>query len=350
MDDSKLTIRDAIETGAGSRGRVDASVIVCSYNRAESLRETLNALCKIECPSEVSLEVVVVDNNSSDHTRQTVEEMQKAWPLLRYVFERRQGLSYARNRGINVSLGDVILFTDDDVIPERDWVIKILDGMKNHNACACGGFIAPIWEAPPPSWLTERFYGFLAVRTDRDDDHIIESSSQAPYGANMAFRREVFDKIGVFDVSRGRKGESLASGEDGELFDRILAYGMKAVFLGDARVHHKVEAFRGTKQYMRRWRYQTSRNIAISKGVSGNKRLFNIPLYMFPQTWRAIARAMYARATCSESEAFGREIIVCHFFGTLHGLWEGRDRAKTINKSGKSVRTALEEHQSRRNI
>ncbi|MDV7401319.1 hypothetical protein RZS08_58420, partial [Arthrospira platensis SPKY1] len=90
----------------------------------------------------------------------------------------------------------------------------------------------------------------------------------------MAFRREVFDKVGLFDTSRGRKGKVLASGEDGEMFERILAAGLKAVFLGRSRVHHKVEAFRTQKAYFRRWRYQTSRNIAISRGVTGNRRLF----------------------------------------------------------------------------
>ena len=74
-------------------------------------------------------------------------------------------------------------------------------------ADACGGYIAPIWEAPPPDWLTERFHGFLAVRTDRTDDYTIESAAQAPFGANMAIRKAVFDKVGLFDTSRGRKGD-----------------------------------------------------------------------------------------------------------------------------------------------
>lgn len=303
---------------------MDASIIVCTYNRAESLKDTLAALARLDVPPSQTWEVVVVDNNSRDHTRQVVEAAQQNWPRLRYVFESAQGLSHARNRGIAEAAGDVILFTDDDVLPEPDWLKITLAGLEKYGADACGGYIAPIWETPPPDWLTERFYGFLAVRSDRSDDYPIKSSSQAPFGANMAMKKLVFDKVGLFDTSRGRKGNVLASGEDGEMFERILAAGFKAVFLGQSRVHHKVEAFRVTKRYFRRWRFQTSRNIAQSLGLAGDRRLFNIPLYVFPQFLRAIARMLWGYLTLPRDEAFNREIIVFHFMGLMQGLYRVR--------------------------
>ncbi len=300
------------------------SIIVCTYQRAESLRDTLATLRSLDRPADTELEIIVVDNNSKDHTAELVKQHQQDWPELRYAFEREQGLSHARNHGIRIARGDTILFTDDDVLPAADWITRTLDGMARYQADACGGYIAPIWETPPPAWLTERFYGFLAVRTDREDDYPIESPSQAPFGANMAFKREVFDKVGLFDTSRGRKGAVLASGEDGEMFERILAAGLKAVFLGQSRVRHKVESFRTRKAYFRKWRYQTSRNIAISRGVTGERRIFNIPPYLVPQFLRAVLRALSARISQPADEAFNREIIVCHFLGTMHGLWQTR--------------------------
>ncbi|MDP2110553.1 MAG: glycosyltransferase [Thiobacillus sp.] len=303
---------------------MDASIIVCTYNRAESLKDTLAALAKLDAPPTRAWEVVVVDNHSRDHTRQVVEATQRDWPRLRYVFEPAQGLSHARNRGIAEAAGEVILFTDDDVLPEPDWLETTLAGLEKYGADACGGYIAPIWETPPPKWLTERFYGFLAVRTDRTDDYPIESASQAPFGANMAIRKAVFDKAGLFDTNRGRKGKVLASGEDGEMFERILAAGYTAVFLGQSRVHHKVEAFRVTKRYFRHWRFQTSRNIAQSRGLEGNRRLFNIPLYVFPQLLRAILRMLWGHLALPRDEAFNREIIVFHFLGLIQGLYRAR--------------------------
>ena len=300
------------------------SVIVCTYQRAESLRGTLMALRELEVAPNRAVEFIVVDNNSSDHTRSVVEECRHQWAALRYEFEARQGLSHARNHGIAAARGDIILFTDDDVLPAPDWLEQTVAGLERYGADACGGYIAPIWEAPPPAWLTERFYGFLAVRTDREDDYPIDSPSLAPFGANMAFRRAVFDKVGLFDTERGRKGKVLASGEDGEMFERILAAGLKAVFLGRSRVRHKVEAFRMTKAYIRRWRRQTSRNLALSKGMPGSRRIFNIPLYLFPQFLRAVGRMIGAWFGATADEAFNREIIVFHFIGTFEGLFKAR--------------------------
>jgi glycosyltransferase involved in cell wall biosynthesis len=303
---------------------VEATVIVCTYNRADSLRDTLSALRGLKTLPDRQWEVIVVDNNSKDHTRRLVEEARRDWPLLRYEFEPQQGLSHARNHGVSCARGEAILFTDDDVLPEPDWLETTLAGLDKYQVDACGGYIAPIWETPPPAWLTERFYGFLAIRTDRNDDYPITQANQAPFGANMAFRRHVFDTVGLFNTTRGRKAQTLSSGEDIELFDRLLSAGLAAHFVGGSRVHHKVESYRLCKSYFRRWRLQTSRNIAISKNVPGARRLFNIPYYLYPQLWRAVLGAISGHMFCDEGEVLHRDMIVCHFLGTFQGLWRKR--------------------------
>ena len=303
---------------------MEASIIVCTFNRAQSLSETLRALrAQTTAPSR-RWEVIIVDNNSKDHTRSVVEEMQREWPLLRYEFEKAQGLSPARNHGIGAARGEVLLFTDDDVLPEPEWLETTLAGLARYRADACGGYIGPIWETPPPAWLTTRFYGFLAIRTDRSDDYPITSDVPPPFGANMAIKKAVFERVGLFDVNRGRRGAVLASGEDGEMFERILAAGYSTVFIGRSRVHHKVESFRVTKRYFRRWRFETSRNIAQSRGLSGERRIFNIPLYVFPQLLRAIGRMVSGHFTEQRDEAFNREIVVFHFLGLMQGLFRSR--------------------------
>jgi len=304
---------------------MDASIIICTYNRAESLKDTLAALAALKAPPDLQWEILVVDNNSRDHTHLVVEAAKRDWPRLKYVFEPAQGLSHARNRGIAESVGEVILFTDDDVLPEADWLERTLAGLDEFQADACGGYIAPIWETPPPTWLTERFYGFLAVRTDRSDDYLITEPSQAPFGANMAFRKNVFDRVGLFDVRRGRQGNVLAGGEDIEFFERVLAAGLRAAFLGRSHVHHKVEAYRCTKRYLRRWRFQSSRNLAITKGFPGERRLFNVPLYLFPKTARAAFRAVTGHFTLPADEAFFQEMLLSHFLGTIEGLYSVRN-------------------------
>lgn len=317
--------------------RCDASVIVCTYNRAQSLERTLSALGAQNIEPSVRWELLVVDNNSSDGTRATVERFAAAWSALavRYIFERTQGLSYARNRGIAEARGDILLFTDDDVLPEPDWMRNVLDGMAKQQCDACGGFIAPDWEAPPPHWLSKRFHGFLAVRADRVDTYAITSTADVPFGANMAVRRELFGRVGLFDTSRGRVGTTLSSGEDGELFERILAAGARVMFFGNARVHHRVEAFRLNKPYFRRWRFQNSRNKGEVLGVAGARTAFGIPLYLFRQTLMAICRAVFARAARPADEAFFREMLVWHYLGLMRGLfcrWQtGRHPGKQVS-------------------
>lgn len=303
---------------------MDASIVICTYNRADSLSETLKAICSLRTTRDWRWEVIVVDNNSHDHTRQVVEEFSQNIPFLHYEFEEKQGLSNARNRGVEIAQGDIILFTDDDVLPEPDWLETVLTGMDKYHADACGGFIAPIWERQPPVWLTERFHGFLAIRTEHSGDFQIIDARQAPFGANMAIKKSVLKHVGLFDTNRGRKGSILASGEDGEMFERIITAGFKVMFLGQARVHHKVEAFRLTKKYFRNWRFQTSRNLAMSKGVTGKRRIFNIPLYLFPQCLRALWRMITGYVGQPKDEAFYREIVFYHFLGFIQGLYISR--------------------------
>jgi glycosyltransferase involved in cell wall biosynthesis len=315
---------------------LDASVIVCTFNRAASLGRTLRALQAQQVRAGVDWELLVVDNNSRDDTRRVVEGFAQEFPRTRYCFEQRQGLSHARNHGIAAARGQVLLFTDDDVAPEPDWIERILDGMAASGCIACGGFIAPAWETPPPAWLTERFHGFLAVRAERTDTYPITREVQPPFGANMAFRREVFERFGLFDVTRGRNGSVLASGEDGELFERIIAAGEKVMFFGDARVHHTVESFRVTRRYFRRWRYQTSRNLAESRGQPANRKILGVPPYLAGQLVRALWRALVARLSEPADVAFHREMIAWHFLGTIEGLWRRhKAQARSVDADGR---------------
>ena len=303
---------------------MDASIIVCTYNRCESLDDSLNAIIRQITEPDYEWELIVVDNNSTDSTKTIVEKFSRLTPSVKYIFEANQGLSFARNTGVKAAVGELILFTDDDVLPEEDWLQNVLSGVDKYGADAVGGYIAPIWEEPPPSWLTDKFHGFLAVRMERTDDYQIDSSSQAPFGANMGIKRKLFDEVGFFDTERGRKGNVLASGEDGEMFERLLSAGAKVMFIGNARVHHKVEKFRLKKKYFRNWRYQTSKNLAMTVGMPGEKRILNVPPYLVGQFLRSIYRALIGKIILPEDEAFRKEMICHHFAGLIRGLYLNR--------------------------
>lgn len=297
-----------------------ASVIVCTYNRCASLAETLQALAAQDFDT-ARWELLVVDNNSRDETRGCVENFREQHPQLdcRYLFQPAQGLSHARNMGIAAARGELLVFTDDDVLPESDWLTRACALMDNSTCTAFGGYVAPIWEHQPPAWLTERFHGFIAIRMDTRGPFELGEHDELPFGANMGFRREVFEQLGMFDTALGRKGNVLAGGEEWDLFRRIQASGGRIIYAPDIRVHHKVEAFRLRKAYFRRWRFQGSRNEALSSPLPEANRLFGVPRYLIMQLLRAVGRTVAMTFTRPADEAFRQEMIIWHFLGLISG-------------------------------
>lgn len=301
---------------------MEASVVVCTYNRCESLADTLAAIAEQQVPPDFRWELIVVDNNSRDATQQTVERFRVSRPDLRVrcLFERQQGLSHARNLGISAAEGEFVVFTDDDVLPASDWLAVLVTGMLAHHCDAAGGYIAPLWQAAPPPWLTERFYGFLALRTDREGPKEVRAPHEMPFGASLAFARRIFDSVGLFDPQLGRKGNVLAGGEEIDVLMRIVEAGGRVMYLPQATVQHKVEAFRLSKRYFRRWRYQCSLNEAAAWPNASGRQIAGVPLYLFPQFVRAVWKSLAMRVTRPADEAFRQEMIVWHFMGLMRGL------------------------------
>ena len=136
---------------------MDCSVIIATYNRSHLLADTLRSLSAQQVPRTLQWEVVVVDNNSSDTTKETVRRFGETSSVpVRYEFEPRLGQSFARNSGIEVAKGAVILFTDDDILPERDWVSGMLSALTADRLDGVGGRVLPQWEADLPDWLSPR--------------------------------------------------------------------------------------------------------------------------------------------------------------------------------------------------
>src|SRR5262245_4311075 len=129
-----------------------ATVLICTYNRARALGETLDSLARMTVPSAVSWDVLIVDNNSSDDTAAVVRDRQGAFPVpLEYLHEPRQGKSYALNTGLAAGRSSFVVFTDDDVLVEPDWLQAAIAPMTaDAGIDYTGGPVYPIWEAPCP--------------------------------------------------------------------------------------------------------------------------------------------------------------------------------------------------------
>lgn len=238
-----------------------ASVIICTYNRHELLKSSITSIFSQSFPHE-QFEIVVVDNNSSDFTRQTIEALSASAPVrLRYIFEAQQGLSFARNRGIQEAAGDVIVFCDDDIEADENWLTGIVAVFDDPCVAAAGGAIKPVWLSARPPWLPDTMLDYLAVSDFPKAAKTGEfETPDMPFGANIAFRKDVFDQVGVFPTHLGRIGNRLLSNEETEICLRVLAKGYRIRFAHNAVVGHKIDPQRLTKKWFYRRHYWQGRS------------------------------------------------------------------------------------------
>jgi len=232
------------------------SVIVCTYNRCDSLPTALESVAAQVLPPGVEWEVIVVDNNSQDQTRHVVERFcQSNLPgRFRYLFESRQGLSHARNAGIREARGEIVAFIDDDVTVGPDWLKNLTASLHGGEWAGAGGRIYPQRDFKPPYWF--HIGGFLDVAGPLavfDLGDVPGELKKPPYGTNMAFRKSLFDKYGAFRADLGHCGDNLIGNEDTEFGDRLMAGGERLRYEPSAVVYHPVPQERLSEKYLRAW-------------------------------------------------------------------------------------------------
>lgn len=269
--------------------RTSISVIVCTFNRCESLEDTLRSLTAMEVPDGIDWDVLVVDNNSTDQTKATVEAIASTCTAVpvRYVCERTPGLSHARNRGVNSTQSTYIAFTDDDVLVGKDWLANIVRAFETRRLDCVGGRVVPHWLGPRPAWLTDNLlyvlamldYGGAAFDFAGDDPRIL-------FGANFAFRRDLLVRMGMFNVSLGRKG-GFGAGEDKDVFDKLRAAGGRAAYDPAITVLHKVPPERMDKRYFRKWHYAAGKDRARISRPS-RFSILGIESHLIPDFGRAV--------------------------------------------------------------
>jgi glycosyltransferase involved in cell wall biosynthesis len=228
------------------------SVVLCTYNRAQSLSWALESVAAQTLPHLLEWEVVVVDNNSRDQTREVVEDFCRRYPCrFRYVFEPNQGLSHARNAGIREARGGVLAFMDDDVTVEPGWLDNLTAPLRNGDWAGSGGMTLPPGTFTPPHWLAPdgpyNMLGVLCAYFNAGDK--AGELDQAPYGTNMAFRKQMFEKYGGFRIDLSRCAGNTMSNEDTEFGRRLMKAGERLRYEPSAVVRHPVPVDRITKEY-----------------------------------------------------------------------------------------------------
>ena len=249
------------------------SIIICTYNREKYIRPLLESIAKNDYPT-TDYEIVLVDNNCTDNTRGVYEQFATANPMvtLRYVVEPEQGLSAARNRGIKEAKGDIIIYVDDDALVDTDYIRQYAEHFATYpETMAAGGPIEPLYETKEPSWMSPYTKALLTAWMNYGNQVREYPNGRYPGGGNAAYRKEVFERVGLFNTELGRKGNLLLASEEKDIFDKMKALGMKVLYLPAPVLHHCIPQAKLEEDYFNRLTLQIGRSErmrtrAISKG------------------------------------------------------------------------------------
>jgi glucosyl-dolichyl phosphate glucuronosyltransferase len=227
------------------------SVVIVTYNRPLEVKDAIQSLLS---QTMQPFEIIVIDDASKSPLNMKMDSSKMK--LIR--FDKEVGLSGARNFGIRISKGDYVAFIDDDAVATRNWIEEVQNGIKKGGEIL-GGPLRPIFRAKPPKWWNEMDLGYFVG--------VGNSETKQIWGANMVFKKEVFQKIGVFNPNIGRQNGKLLGFEDA----RLISKGEKScriLFLPKAEVLHLVRAQRLTLRYIIRWSYNHGKSLRIDAGTN----------------------------------------------------------------------------------
>jgi glycosyltransferase involved in cell wall biosynthesis len=256
------------------------SIILCTYNNADSLAITLKQLVHCDVSDWVEIEILVIDNNSTDHTAEAVREVSSISLVpLEYCFEQEQGLSNARNHGIRKAKGDYLLFTDDDADIPVNWLSSYLHEIRSTQADCLFSKIEIIWDRDPPWWFDKRYNPYF-VHLDYGEKKLwITDIHHEFFGKNFCCKKSVLESMGGFDEQLGRKGASLAAGEETIIYRQLVKQGAQVVYFPDTAVGHRLKPIEYTPANIKKKFVDgASSSLKIAHSFS-TKRLLGRSLY-----------------------------------------------------------------------
>jgi glycosyltransferase involved in cell wall biosynthesis len=263
---------------------MDITVAICTWNRASLLRETLARLEEVSAAIAPSWSLLVIDNNSTDETQAVINSFTGRLPITNLI-ERRQGQCHARNLAIREARGTHLVFIDDDVLVDGQWLNNFARGAEAFpDAAAFGGPIDPWFKEPPDPVVAEAFpllaTGFCGILDDRPEGVLPEG--QEVFGANMAFRLAALGDL-EFDPNLGPSATPGLVGDEIDFVARLRRRGGRVVWLPDMRVRHYVAPFRMTVPYLCDYYEGRGRTFIRSEGVPKGRAIFGVPIWLLRQ-------------------------------------------------------------------
>jgi glycosyltransferase involved in cell wall biosynthesis len=265
------------------------SLIICTYSRPTTLAQTLQSIAAQQLDGSFDLEVIIVDNSPNGQMKTALDPFEQSFKgRLSYWQETTQGKSRALNLGVQKAKGDVIAFTDDDVIADPAWLSTLVRYLRHTHADGVGGRVLPIYPHNTPTWVQahpEKIAGGVVIYDYGPESFRYEARYYPFIGCNYAFKREVFDSCGLFRTDIG-PGTS-AMGEDTEFVERVVERGKMLYYCGDAVIRHPVDLERLKLRHIANWHIALGRFAArreVEKNEPIKSYLLGVPRYL----WKGI--------------------------------------------------------------
>lgn len=308
------------------------SLVITTYNRAAMLITALESVADSEVRDRDRVEVIVVDNNSTDDTAEIVNALRaRGFPFeLRYVLEQRQGLSFARNRGVDEANGTYVAYMDDDQRLEKHFLARIESAFRDTHAVCVGGPIFYYNDRNLPAWLPALLENVGQYNLGSHAKVLGLSDEMLP-GGNMVFDRRALIAIGKYDVRLGRSGGSLMAGEEDELQERLHAAGKTVAYHPSLIQYHYLAPARLTKRYWRRHMFDHGRTLYRRRPAPADTR--EEPSWLGAPRWmwrnlltHELPHALHPLLSLDRVRAFHKQLDVFTCLGQIH-------EARQLNKA-----------------
>lgn len=238
------------------------TAIICTYDRAKYIGNLLGSIAANDLPT-ADYEILLVDNNCTDDTHQICLDFAAMHPEVnfRYTHEKEQGLSAARNRGIKEAKGDILVYIDDDALVDNHYLRDYAEWFEQHpETMACGGPILPLYKTREPEWMTPYTRALLTAWMDYGNKVREYPQGRFPGGGNAAYRKCVFEQVGLFNTSLGRKSGNLMGSEEKDIFDKMHSLGMQVLYLPTPVLHHIIPQYKLEQDYFNRLTLQIGKS------------------------------------------------------------------------------------------
>ena len=296
----------------------DISVVIPTYNRCQVVTEAIQSVLAQQSDG-LRYEVIVVDNNSPDNTREVVSSFSNGKIPVRYVFAGQQGNAYARNAGIKEAHAPIVAFIDDDIRAAPDWLVTIKKTFAQHPQVGfIGGKVLPVWKVTPPGWLTSRHWMPLGLQDHGNKEFFLEPVRvTGVISANLAVRRDLLERVGMFSPRLQMVKGSIGGMEDHDLVNRLWAEGITGMYVPELVVETSIGSERTRKSYHRRWHKGHGRNYAVMREERMEKAswyLFGVPAHLYREALRNVTEFLKNSLRRKEEYAFLNEVHLWFFF------------------------------------